>query len=214
MRKNVVVAISGLLFATALAGEGTGKAWNFDGDKPGAIAAGFTQAAGDWKAAADPTAPSKGNALAQTAASSGATFNIVLADATSYKDVDVSVKLRAVSGEVDQGGGLVWRAKDAKNYYIARYNPLEENYRVYKVVDGRRTQLGSANIAQVAGWRTLRVRMVGDEITCYFDGKEHLKATDATFPDAGQIGLWTKADAVTHFDDLAVAQAGPARGSR
>jgi hypothetical protein len=118
------------------------------------------------------------------------------------KDVDVSVRLKAVAGANDQGGGLVWRAKDAKNYYIARYNHLEDNYRVYKVVDGKRTMFLSANITHDDAWHPLRVTMVGDHIECYYDGKKYLDVRDSTFPGAGKIGLWSKSDAQSHFDDL------------
>ncbi|MBA3257018.1 MAG: DUF1080 domain-containing protein, partial [Pyrinomonadaceae bacterium] len=102
------------------------------------------------------------------------------------------------------GGGVVWRARDAKNYYIARYNPLEGNYRVYKVEDGRRTQLGTSDVKRSEGWHTLRVTMTGERIECYFDGRKYLDVSDSTFKSAGKIGLWTKADAQTHFDDLTV----------
>jgi hypothetical protein len=116
--------------------------------------------------------------------------------------VDLSVQMKAVAGRSDQGGGLIWRAKDAKNYYVARYNPLEDNFRVYKVVNGSRSEFQSATIKHSAGWHTLRVTMAGDHIECYYDGKKYLDVKDSTFADAGRIGLWTKADAQTHFDDL------------
>jgi hypothetical protein len=112
--------------------------------------------------------------------------------------------MKAVAGEVDQGGGLVWRAKDAKNYYLARYNHLEDNYRLYKVVDGKRTLIQNADITHSDGWHTLRVRMTGDQITCEYDGKTYLEAKDDTFPGPGKIGLWSKADAQSQFDDLSL----------
>lgn len=106
------------------------------------------------------------------------------------------------AGEHDQGGGLVWRAKDAKNYDLVRYNPLEDNYRLYKVVGGKRTLLQNADIVHSAGWHTLRAVMEGDHVKCYYDGKEYLDFKDSTFTQAGMIGLWSKADARSHFDDL------------
>ena len=118
----------------------------------------------------------------------------------------MSVKLKAVAGELDRGGGLVWRAKDGKNYYIARYNPLEDNFRVYKVQDGKRTQFQSAKAAGDDKWHTLRVTMVGTKIACYLDGQKRLEVEDATFPGPGMIGLWSKADAQSYFDDLAVSE--------
>ncbi len=123
---------------------------------------------------------------------------------TRFKDVDVSVRLKAVVGELDQGGGVVWRARDKDNYYIARYNPLESNFRVYKVEKGKRTQFQSAGIPGDREWHTLRVTMAGGRITCYLDGRKYLETDDRTFPDAGRIGLWTKADARSYFDDLTV----------
>jgi hypothetical protein len=140
--------------------------------------------------------------LARLAKNSGSTFNVTLILDTNCKDVDISVKMKAVAGNEDQGGGLVWRARDAKNYYVARYNPLEDNYRIYKVEKGRRIQIQSADIKHSEGWHTLRVTMEGDHVQCYYDGKKYLGVKDSTHPEAGRIGLWTKADAQTHFDDL------------
>ncbi len=190
------------------------KQWSFDADEEGTLAAGFTSEVGEWKVVEDPTAPSGKRVFAQLAESSRPTFNIALARDTSLRDVDVSVRFRAVAGSIDQGGGPVWRARDAGNYYIARYNPLEENYRVYKVVDGRRTQLGSADIEASEGWHALRVTMAGDHIRCYYDEKLYLDVRDPTFDAAGKVGLWTKADAQTHFDDLRASEAGGQRLDR
>lgn len=178
--------------------------WNFDSDPPGAIARGFTNERGEWKVVAEPTAPSPPNVLAQGAKNSGSTFNLTLIAETSYKDVDLSVKIKALAGKEDQGGGVVWHAKDKNNYYVARYNPLEDNYRLYKVLKGRRSELKSANIKHTEGWHTLRVTMKGNLIQCYYDGRKYLEAKDGTFGDPGKIGLWTKADAQTQFDDLTV----------
>lgn len=201
-----MVAVIGVMFlATGIAAQDGKRSWNFDGDKAGAIATGFTDEVGEWKVVADSTAPSRPNALAQLARNSGSTFNITLVSGASYKDLDLSVKMKAVAGEEDQGGGVIWRAKDAKNYYIARYNPLEDNYRVYKVENGRRIQFQSATIQHTDGWRTLRVTMTGDHIQCYYDGKRYLDVKDSTFKETGRIGLWSKADAQSHFDDLAVS---------
>jgi hypothetical protein len=136
-------------------------------------------------------------------------YNVALVEGTRFGDLELRVMLKAVAGEIDRGGGLVWRAKDARNYYIARYNPLEANFRVYKVVDGVREQLGTAEAAVPDGWRALRVRMKGDDIECELDGSVRLHARDATFRDAGAIGFWTKADARTRFDDLVARELKP-----
>jgi hypothetical protein len=196
-------AIAGLLIVgvgvSLLAAEGPGKTvWNFDHDTAGKLPPGFSEQAGSWK-----VVESQGKkGLVQLAKSPDKTFNIVLIDKTNAKDLDISVTLRPIDGEIDRGGGLVWRARDARNYYIARYNPLESNVRVYKVEGGKRTQLDHADAPGDKGWHTLRITMSGREIFGYLDGKKLLVAEDSTFAEAGKIGLWTKADARTEFDEL------------
>lgn len=182
--------------------EGRAATWTFEADEEGGGAMGFETVEGAWEVGAGGP---RGRVLAQRAASGGSVFNVALVTGSTHRDVDLSVAMRAVEGRIDQGGGLVWRALDGRNYYIARYNPLEDNYRVYKVVDGRRMQLQSADIPHEKGWHTLRVTMHGQQIRCFYDGKESLSVRDGTFTDAGRIGLWTKADARTEFDDLHAA---------
>ena len=182
------------------------RTWNFNKDKAGEMARGFTNEVGNWIVVSDRSAPSKGNVLAQTAKNSGSTFNLTLVNNTNFKDVNVTVKMKAVAGSEDQGGGLVWRAKDKQNYYVARYNPLEDNYRVYKVQNGQRSEFQSANVKGDKNWHSLRVTMKGATIQCFLDGKKYLNVNDNTFSGAGRIGLWTKADAQSNFDDLAVTK--------
>jgi len=163
-----------------------------------------------WNVVADKTAPSKtGHVLAQTAEGPGSLFNLCVADGTNYEDVDVSVAFKAMKGKKDQGGGIVWRYQDANNYYVARFNPLEDNYRLYKVVAGKRIQLETKDGLEVpAGeWHTLKILQVGDRIACHLDGKKQIEAKDVTFTKAGKVGLWTKADAQTYFDDFRVQSA-------
>jgi hypothetical protein len=191
-----------LLSTTVLiAAEGSKRTWTFDDEPTGQIAKGFTNEVGSWSV----VAAGKGKALAQTAKNANPVFNITLASDTNAKDVDLSVEMKAIAGETDQGGGLVWRAKDAKNYYLARYNPLEDNYRLYKVVDGKRTLLQNADITHSDGVRTLRVTMQGDHIECFYDGKKFLDQKDTTFTGSGKIGLWSKADAQSQFDNLTLS---------
>jgi hypothetical protein len=178
------------------------RVWSFESDDPGKIAKGFTNEAGTWEVAKD----GANHVLFQKAKNEDATFNVALAQGTNGKDVDLSVRLKAVAGELDRGGGLVWRAKDKNNYYICRYNPLEDNYRLYKVENGKRTQFATAKVPGDHEWHTVRATMTGPTITCYLDGKKLLEAQDATFPDAGMVGLWSKADAQTYFDDLTVTE--------
>jgi hypothetical protein len=191
----------GIAVLSAAAGPGGKKSWTFESDEPGKIAKGFTNEVGQWEIVKD----GANHVLFQKAKSDDAIFNVALVEDTSFKDVDLSVRLRAVAGEVDRGGGLVWRAKDKNNYYIARFNPLEDNFRVYKVENGKRTQFKSAKVTGDEKWHTLRVTMTGPKIVCYLDGTKYLEADDATFPGPGKIGIWSKADAQSYFDDLGVA---------
>ena len=194
-----------VLLSTGVFAQQTKNTWSFDNDQQGRIARGFSIETGDWKVVADASAPSKPNVLAQMAKSSSSTFNLVLLGDLQFKDVDVSVQMKSVAGKTDRGGGVVWRAKDAGNYYIVRYNPLEDNFRLYRVVKGTRsTPLQDISIKHADGWHELRVIMSGERIECYYDGKKYMEFRDATFKEAGKIGLWTKADAQTRFDDLSV----------
>ena len=192
-----------------------GQDWIFDRDEAGKQPAGwklgFTNP-GDgkatWTIAKDPKAMSGPNVLMLDAKSGGNVFNLAIAEKTSYQDVDVRTRIRANSGKEDQGGGLIWRAKDENDYYICRINPLESNFRVYKVVGGKRTQLqGVEHKAETGKWHVVRAKMVGNHIQCFVDGKKLLDVTDDTFKDAGMVGLWTKADASSSFDNIAVKPA-------
>lgn len=193
----------------------TTRTWSFDEGSLGQLPAGLVSVVGRWAVTNDEAAPSGSRVLAQLATSADDVFNVALVTGASYRDVDISVRLRSVSGRVDQGGGIVWRARDTRNYYIARYNPLEDNFRVYKVANGRRWMLKSATLRiDHTAWRTLRIVMRGDHVECYLDGTKYLDVRDATFSDSGQIGLWTKADAQTHFDDFTVSAASPSEKER
>jgi hypothetical protein len=143
--------------------------------------------------------------LAETKNSAG-TFNLLLSDKAYPADLYVEVKIHANSGAEDQGGGVVWRAKDANNYYLARWNPLEDNYRVYKVENGKRSMFRSADVKLDASkWHEIKIEMRGQHIECYLDDKKYLECDDATFRDGGKVGLWTKADAASSFDALEIA---------
>lgn len=187
-----------------------GRRWNFDKDAVGALPPGWvakqnnpTKALAKWTVEADESGVSQPNILNVHTENANATYNLVLVEKAVYRDVNLMVKIRGNTGQDDQGGGLIWRCKDENNYYVCRINPLESNYRVYKVVAGKRIQLATADFETPTGqWFTLRVRMKGDQITCYCDGKKWLEVKDDTFKDAGMIGLWTKADASSSFDNL------------
>lgn len=160
-----------------------------------------------WTAMADPTAVSAPNVMAMTAPNHDAEdrFNLCWSDGLPFRDGRIAVVVRADAGVVDRGGGLMWRVQDADNYYVCRYNPLETNYRLYVVVGGVRRQLATALVeADGTAWHRLVVEHVGTRITCSLDGKQLLEASDATISGPGGVGLWTKADARTSFDDLVV----------
>lgn len=188
--------------------------WDFEDATVGKLPADWTATQtgeGDgsvWKVLEDATAPKGKKVLAQTAAKGpGALFNLCVADKSRFADLDLSVAFKATAGKKDQGGGPVWRYQDAKNYYVVRMNPLEDNFRLYKVVDGKRIQLATTKddvVAAEGKWHTIRVVHQGNRIKCYLNGKLHFDVKDDAFKEAGKIGLWTKADAQTSFDDIVI----------
>jgi hypothetical protein len=209
-----LTAITCFLVGAALAGaEDKGKNLTFDKKDLGKVPTGWKadktgKGEGSvWKVVEDKSAPSKnGYVLAQTAESPSALFNICVADDPELKDVEAMVAFKANKGKNDQGGGFVWRYQDANNYYICRMNPLEDNYRVYKVVAGKRVQLETKEQLTVKAneWHKLKVKMEGNHIECFLDGEKMLDIKDDAFQKAGKVGLWTKSDAQTSFDDFRV----------
>jgi hypothetical protein len=187
--------------------------YNFDSEAAGEMPARFHEALtgqgvqAQWVVEADPSAPSQPNVLAQLSKDkTDYRFPLAIVDEGSFQDLDLSVKFKAISGDVDRAAGLVFRFKDANNYYVVRANALESNYRLYHVIAGKRQQFAGADFKVASGeWHELRVECVGNKITCYYDGEKKIESTDDTFKEAGKIGLWTKADSVTYFDDLRVA---------
>jgi hypothetical protein len=194
--------------------------YNFDRDSVGQTPANFhgsltgQGAMGEWAVTADPTAPSPPNVLAQTSTDDTRyRFPLAIADEGSFKDLDLSVKFKAISGKVDQAAGLVYRLRDANNYYIVRANALENNVVLYKVENGKRTDLPLKGEGRTYGtkvsvpkqqWNTLRVVAVGNLFEVFLNGEKLFEVEDATFKEAGKVGLWTKADSVTYFDDMQV----------
>jgi hypothetical protein len=169
--------------------------------------------AAQWKAQQS-GAWGSGRGLQVTAGrSTGEQFHLALtASPIASRDVRLSVRVRADGGREDQGGGLVWRAQNQSTYYVTRWNPLEDNVRIYHVVDGVRTMLQTAKvIVPVDVWHLLEVTSLGAEQKVMFDGKEILSIEDTTIGQAGKAGLWTKADAATWFDDFAVQPLAPGR---
>jgi hypothetical protein len=153
-----------------------------------------------WTVVADASAPSKPNVLKQ---SGTATYPVCIKDDTTIKDGFVEVRFKPVSGKEDQAGGVLWRARDVNNYYVARANALEDNVTIYHTVSGRRTEKKRTAMKVTPNqWHTLRVEFQGNHFTVTLDGKKALDWDDDTFKDAGRVGVWTKADSVTLFDDF------------
>ena len=159
-----------------------------------------------WVVLEDPSAPAGPKVLAETSKDrTRDRFPLAILDGVEARNVAVSVRFKPVSGTVDQAAGLVVRLRDPRNYYIARANALENNVRLYRVVDGRRTQFAGVDVQVPRDrWQTLGLRVEGDRFAVALDGRELFTATDRTFADAGRVGLWTKADSLTHFDGLEV----------
>ena len=178
---------------------------NFDAARTGEAPAGWTctktgSGHPQWAVIADDTAPSNPNVLKQ---SGEATYPVALKDSPSLKDGFVEVKFKPVSGKEDQAGGVLWRARDSDNYYVARANALEDNVCIYHTIKGKRTEKQRVNLKVASNqWHTLRVDFVGTHFIVALDGQRALEWDDETFKDAGKLGLWTKADSVTLFDDF------------
>lgn len=185
---------------------GTVVSWSFDGGT--ALPAGSEVPLGDWVVEGDPDAPSAPNVLRQAETFPSPDFPRVLLGEELFFDLDLSVRCRLESGEIDQVCGLMFRAWGPDDYYLTRANALEDNVRLYTVVAGNRVEIASIDMdVSPEGWHTLEVSAVGAELAVSWDGEEVLSFEDTTFDAPGQVGLWTKADAVTAFDDaVAVAR--------
>jgi len=153
----------------------------------------------------DPSAPS-GRALAEI---SGDTtdyrFPLAIYDDQRQTNVAVTVHFKPVAGRVDRAAGIALRLLDPDNYYIARANALEDNVRFYRVVKGDRHQIEGVSLKIPSDiWQVLGLRAEGDKFTVTLNGKELFAATDRTFTGPGRVALWTKADSVTHFDQITI----------
>jgi hypothetical protein len=156
-------------------------------------------AAGQWV-----RRPSGGRqVLAQTAETQP--WAVALLEDQKFADVDVSVRFRPISGKEDASGGIIFRARDGRNYFLIRANALENNFRLYTIVNGKRSTIASARVTEpsLGAWHSIRVVATGPRIQGYLDGASLLAHEDKTFVD-GWVGLWTKADSVTEFADLEI----------
>ncbi len=179
---------------------------NFDNLKTGPLPPGWTatktgSGEAKWSIEADVTAPSQPNLLKQ---SGQATYPVCIKDDTSLQNGFVAVKFKPISGKEDQAGGVIWRAKDSNNYYVARANALEDNVTIYYTISGRRTEKKRTSMKVATNqWHDLLVDFQNNHFTVTLDGKKAIEWDDETFKEAGKVGVWTKADSVTIFDDFA-----------
>lgn len=227
---SVMVAL--LVTVTAAQAEDAGaakKVWNFDADTVDAPPAGFvfgrtgSGRPSRWIVRSEAAAPSGANVLAQVDTDdTDYRFPVAVIDDSSRRDLRLSVKCKPVSGKVDQACGLVFRYRDENNYYVTRANALEDNVNLYYVKDGRRKQitgwrgitgyltgvLGGTKKVSSGAWHDLAIEAKGDHFEVYWDANKVIDAHDSTFAEAGKIGLWTKADSVTYFDNLSVEPLG------
>ncbi len=197
---NTLIAMTTLITSGAIAGT-----TNFDDARTGEAPGGWTatqtgSGAAKWTIEKDASAPSQPNVLKQSGV---AAYPVCLKNDTSFKDGFVEVKFKAVSGKDDQAGGVIWRAKDADNYYIARANALEDNVCIYHTIKGKRTEKKRTEMKVAPNeWHTLRVEFTGNHFTVMLNGNKAIEWDDSTFTEAGMVGVWTKADSVTLFDDF------------
>ncbi len=195
---------------------------NFESDEQGAVPSGFSTARtgrgdpGEWVVQEETNPPSGRSVGAQISDdSTNYRLPLLVYDDLTATDVDVSVRFKPVSGRVDQGAGIVWRYQDEDNYYVVRANALEDNVVAYKVEKGKRSNIGVKGAGSAYGvkteipsgqWNSLRVVADGSLFEIYSNDRKLFEVEDATFAEAGRVGLWTKADSVTYFDDLIVVR--------
>jgi len=178
------------------------ETFSFDQEPAGKVPVGAAVFSGSWQLRQEAGAPSPPNALCQTAT---AEFPAVQIGDGVFTDVTVSVRVKPISGTQDQAGGVILRVQDAGNYYILRANALEGNVNLYRYVGGQRSDIKDGPAEVSAGrWHELRAVARGRHLQGFFDGRMVVEADDDTFK-AGKVGLWTKSDSVTCFDDFAAA---------
>jgi len=210
-----------LLAGWGLASMSGAETIRFDSSRPGSLPVGWTVAmthtgeAPKWEVRHDSSAPSKPNVLAQLSADrTDARFPMAILNTVNFRDGEVSVKFKTVAGKTDQAAGLVWRYRDANNYYLVRANALENNIVLYKVENGKRVSIapkgrppatyGVRHRIPVRTWNVLKIRFKKSRFEVYFDHRKVFESEDFTFTQPGKVGLWTKADSVTYFDDFQV----------
>jgi hypothetical protein len=210
MKRLVISLIIGSSMLGISEGTAMGETVNFDQDKTGALPAGWKsgvtgRGSPKWTVERDDTAPTPPNVLKQ---SGNGTFPWCVKSETSIENGSLEVKFKPISGSEDAAGGLVWRWKDGDNYYVARANALEDNVSLYYTQNGRRNTIKYVN-APVAKnqWHTLKVEFAGKSIRVALDGKVYIEQEDDHIRGSGAVGVWTKADSITAFDDFAYTAA-------
>jgi 3-keto-disaccharide hydrolase len=214
---RVAFCVCALLCAALTA---SAQTFDFNKDRAGEPPKGFSNAltgqgkVGVWVVTKDDASPNQGNVLAQTDAdATGYRFPVCIHDGVTAKDAYISLKFKPVSGKKNQAAGVVWRYRDKDNYYIVRANALENNVVLYKAQNGKREDLPIKGEGRTYGkkatlpknqWSELRVTAKGNLFTVWLNGQKLYEVEDGTFTEAGKVGLWTKADSVTYFDDLKV----------
>src|SRR3954468_19987393 len=199
--KQSCIAVATIFAATAAHAETV----NFDRDSPGSLPMALEQGVtgrgvAKWAVAQDESAPSQPNVFRQSGVGA---FPWAVRRGTAIEDGFVEVRFKAISGKEDQAGGVVWRWKDGDNYYVARANALENNVSLYHTTGGSRKTIKYVDApVSVNQWHTLRVAFQGKHITVMLDGKACIDLEDANIAGAGAVGVWTKADSVTAFDDF------------
>lgn len=190
--------------------ESSTRVWTFDDDQPEVLPAEFEvgtlfdgRPAGDWKVLHADQANSPPNVLGQMMGKGAEhAYKTVLINGTQASDIELQVSFLPIDGKADMGGGLIWRATDDRNYYLTRANPLEQNIRIYRVVKGVRHMLKNFDrTIDIRHWHQLRVVHRGCQIEVFYDDTQVFHLCDKTFTQ-GMVGLWTKSDAVTYFDNL------------
>ncbi len=205
----VLLCFSSLVFAQQPSAGG--KTFRFDNDPVGSPPPGFEFArtgqgtGGKWIVREDKDKPGNRVLVQESADPTDYRFPLAIVKEGAYKNVTLSVRAKPMSGAVDQGFGLVWRYRDANNYYVTRCNADEDNCTIYHTVNGRRRsfQNKSIKVAKNA-WHSLKMQAAGNHFVIWYDGTKVLDATDETFKDGGRVGLWTKADSVIEFDDFTI----------
>jgi hypothetical protein len=200
--KPAALLAATLLGATRLLGGNV----SFDDASPGGLPAGWVggvtgKGEAHWAVVEEASAPSpRHHALEQSGV---AKYCWCVQTNLQVRNGAIEVKFKPVSGKEDQAGGLVWRWQDGNNYYVARANALEDNVTIYHTINGIRKERGrkAAKVA-LGQWHSLRVQFYGPRFQVIFDGRLALEWEDETFKKAGAVGVWTKADSVTLFDDF------------